>query len=173
MSQEGQLKKRIFTKLGSMFPAVSKKLADGYQSVSVEEPIPWTEFVKPLSECRVAMVTTAGIHHPSQQPFDLQDNDGDPTFRVLDGTTLFDDYVFSHDSYDHSDAEKDPNIVLPLDRLREFESKNVIGELSTKHYSFMGHITGRHLQELTEKSAVEVAEELKNDQIDLVLLAPA
>jgi len=173
MSHELELKKKLFTKLGSRFPAISKKLADGYQPIVVKEPIPWTKLDKPISESRVALITTAGIHHASQQPFDLQDEDGDPTFRILDGSTLLDNFIISHDSYDHTHAEKDPNVVFPLERLKEFEREGTIGELAPHHYGFMGHILGKHLPELVEKSAVEVAAHLKNDQVDLVILTPA
>lgn len=173
MADNFRLKNIIISKLASWFPALRDKLVAGYQPVDRAGDIPWKRLDRPLSECKVALVTTAGIHHKSQQPFNMKDADGDPTFRVLDAKTLWADFTITHDYYDHSNARKDPNIVLPLDRLKEFEEEGVIGEMAQKHYGFMGHVAGDHLVDLVEKSAREVALELKNDQVDLVLLAPA
>ena len=50
----------------------------------VENPgIPWTPVTKPLSQSVVALVTTAGVHLKSQEPFDMEDPDGDPSFRAI------------------------------------------------------------------------------------------
>ncbi|MDT8421017.1 MAG: glycine/sarcosine/betaine reductase selenoprotein B family protein [Desulfuromonadales bacterium] len=168
-----RLKNIIIAKLVGWFPPLGRTLAAGYQPAVGSAEIPWQPLGKPLSVCKVAVVTTAGIHHGFQPPFDMTDADGDPSFRQLNAATLWDDFTITHDYYDHSDAERDPNIVLPLDRLREFEQEGLIGCLATTHYGFMGHVTGRHLAELVEKSAVEVANLLKKDQVDLVLLSPA
>lgn len=173
MSGHSRLKNIAIAKLVGWFPALGRKLAAGYQPEAGSGEVPWQPLVKPLSECKVAVITTAGIHHRSQPPFNMADADGDPSFRELNADTLWDDFTITHDYYDHSDAEKDPNIVLPLDRLREFEQEGLIGCLATTHYGFMGHITGRHLAELVDKSALEVANRLKQDHVDLVLLSPA
>lgn len=173
MAGHFRLKNIIIAKLAGWFPALAEKLVAGYQPVSNVGGVPWAQLNKPLDECKVAFVTTAGIHHGSQQPFDMQDADGDPTYRVLDSETLWDDFKITHDYYNHANAEKDPNIVLPLDRLKEFKSAGVIGELAKKHYGFMGHVDGEHITHLIEKSAREVADNLKSDQVDLVILAPA
>lgn len=173
MAGNFRLKNMIISKLAGRFPALRRKLVAGYQPVAKTGAVPWQRLDRPLSECKVAFVTTAGIHHTTQQPFNMKDVDGDPTFRTLDAETLWNDFTITHDYYDHANAEKDPNIVLPLDRLKEFEGEGVIGELAKRHYGFMGHVDGDHLVHLVEKSARTVAEELKNDQVDLVLLAPA
>jgi len=173
MAENNRLKNIVISKLAGWFPSLRKRLVDGYQPVSKVGAVPWKSLDKPLSECKVAVVTTAGIHHSHQQPFDMMDANGDPTFRVLDADTLWDDFMITHDYYDHSNARKDPNIVLPLDRLKEFVSEGVIGDLARKHYGFMGHVDGEHISHLVEKSARDVADALKNDQVDLVLLAPA
>jgi D-proline reductase (dithiol) PrdB len=103
----------------------------------------------------------------------MQDSDGDPTFRTIDGATIASDYKITHDYYDHTDAEKDLNIIFPLDRLRELQQEGVIGQLADTHYSFMGHIDGRHIATLIGQAAKQVMEKLKQDQVDVVLLTPA
>jgi len=166
-------KNRLLAKLGARYPIFAQRLIDAYQPQVVVDAIPWTRPARQLCEAKLALVTTAGIHHPDQPPFDMRDQQGDPSFRVLDSETLFDDFLITHDYYDHRDARKDPNIILPLDRLRELGNEGLLGELAKTHYGFMGHIDGPHISTLVEKTAREVAQRLKADQVDLVLLTPA
>lgn len=166
-------KNRLLAWLTTRYPQLAKRFINAYQAQQSAGDIPWTPPAKPLAKARLALVTTAGIHHREQKPFDMQDPDGDPSFRELDGASLFDDFRITHDYYDHSDARKDPNIVFPLDRLRELIDAGLIGSLASTHYGFMGHIDGRHIATLVKKSAREVAERLKQSGVDLVLLTPA
>ena len=168
-----RMKNRLLAKLAARYPAVAQRLIENYQPLECVGDIPWTRPARPLRDSRLALVTTAGIHHPEQQPFNMQDRDGDPSFRVLDGNTLLADFRITHDYYDHRDARMDPNIIVPLDRLRELVADGVLGDLAQTHYGFMGHIDGPHINTLVHKTAREVAEKLRADQVDLVLLTPA
>jgi D-proline reductase (dithiol) PrdB len=80
--------------------------------------------------------------------------------------------MITHDYYDHADADRDINVVFPVDRLEEFQDEGLIGELSDTHYSFMGHIDGLHLATLTGETAPEVARRLREQGVDVVLLTP-
>jgi len=173
MSITSRLKNRLIAKLITHYPSLAKGFIKAYAPWESHETIPWEPPTKPLSECKLAVVTTSGVHHHAQEPFDMQDNDGDPSFRAIDGTTIGGDFRITHDYYDHSDAEKDLNIILPLDRLRELQQEGVIGRLANTHYSFMGHIDGRHIATLSGHTAKQVAEKLRQDQVDVVLLTPA
>jgi len=169
----GRLKNQLLARLATRFPALAQRFIDGYKPQETEGEIPWVKPDKSLRQSKLALVTTSGIHHQSQQPFDMSDKDGDPSYREIDGESLFEDFQITHDYYDHTDASKDPNIIFPLDRLRELVSEKVIGSLAQTHYSFMGHIDGDHIVTLVEKSAREVARKLKDDGVGLVLLTPA
>ncbi len=127
---------------------------------------------KPLRKCSVALVTTAGVHQKDQTPFDMRDPNGDATFRVIDGTRPPNDLMITHDYYDHGDADRDMNIVFPLERLREFQGEGIIGTLSHTHYGFMGHILGPRLQTLVADTAPKVAKRLKAEGVDVVLMTP-
>ncbi len=173
MRSLARLKNRFLARLVSWSPKLGRRFVEAYQPRENSGEIPWTKPAKPLRHARLALVTTSGIHHRDQHPFDMRDQEGDPSYRVLDSARLFDDFQITHDYYDHSDARKDPNIILPLDRLRELVTEGVLGSLSKTHYAFMGHIDGRHITTLVEKTAQEVAGRLKADHVDLVLLVPA
>lgn len=173
MSTASRIKNRLIAKLITRFPSLAQKFITDYQPWESGDEIPWSRPAKPLQRSKLALVTTSGVHHGGQPPFDMQDQDGDPTFRVIDGPTIASDYRITHDYYDHSDAERDLNIIFPIDRLRELQQEGLIGQLADTHYSFMGHIDGRHIATLMARTAQQVAERLRQDQVDLVLLTPA
>lgn len=168
-----RLKNRFLAKLATRYPALAQRFIDAYKPWETEGEIPWKRPQLPLREAKLALVTTAGIHHADHVPFDMADTDGDPDFRVLDSASLFDDFQITHDYYDHSDADRDPNIIFPLQPLQEMVAEGVVGSLAETHYAFMGHIDGRHIRTLIEEKAREVARRLKQDRVDLVLLTPA
>lgn len=165
-------KNQTVAKLTSRFPFLAKKFTDGFSPIETTG-VPWCPPGKPLADCKVALVTTAGVHHRDQPPFDMNDPDGDPTYRVIDFSRPISEVMITHDYYDHSDANKDINIVFPIQRLWELEREGFIGEVARTHYGFMGHIVGRHIQNLVSFSAPEVAQRLKWDSVDVVLLTPA
>lgn len=136
------------------------------------DPIPCAPLARPLSESRLAMVTTAGLLAPNDAPFDSTVLGGDTSFRVLPGDLRMGLLVEGHRSklWDHTGFARDPNVVLPLDRLRELQAAGRIGSINRRHLSFMGSITapGR----LVARSAPEAAALLVADQVDAALLVP-
>src|SRR5512145_3566983 len=105
---------------------------------------PWAPLRKDPCECAVALVTTAGVHQASDAPFDMDDRRGDPSFREIPSDVPGCRLVVTHDYYDHRDADRDVNVVFPVDRLREHAAGGEIGRVAPFHYSFMGHVTGPH-----------------------------
>jgi D-proline reductase (dithiol) PrdB len=137
------------------------------------EGIPWTPVKRPLRETVIALVTTAGVHLKSQEPFDMDDPDGDPSYRVIPSDVKSEALVITHKYYDHSAADRDINVVLPLDRLRELRTEGRIAGMAPFVYSFMGHIDGPHLRTLVEDTALAVGRRLTRDGVHAVFLTPA
>jgi D-proline reductase (dithiol) PrdB len=171
MTDFARLKNRLIAKAATAFPSVGKLLSASYHP-SEQQGIPWTPPLKRLGECSVSIVTTAGVHRKDQTPFDMQDKNGDPSSRVIDGAVSADDLMITHDYYDHRDADKDVNIVFPIERLREFEKAGLIRSVAPVHFSFMGHVVGPYIRTLTEVTAPEAAETLKSEGVDIVLFTP-
>ena len=92
----------------------------------------------PLSELRVALVTTAGVHLADQEPFHTETVAGDPTVRVLPDDLDPSELRFSHTHYDTRAAEEDHNVVLPIDRLHELAERGRIGGSTRYHIGMMG-----------------------------------
>jgi D-proline reductase (dithiol) PrdB len=158
-------------RLASKWPYLSDRLTRSFAPLECEE-IPWAEVSKPLNQSKIAVVTTAGLHHRSQEKFDMRDPHGDPSSRVLDTATIEQDCTITHDYYDHRDAERDLNVVFPITRLKEKQACGLIGALAARHYSFMGHIDGPHIATLVNKTAPQVAAMLVQERVDAVLLTP-
>jgi D-proline reductase (dithiol) PrdB len=136
-----------------------------------DEFSPRNRLSAPLAESTVAFVTTSGAHLTGDAPFDCRVPEGDPTFRVFPSTTPFDDLSLIHRGYDTGRAARDMNVVLPLDHFRAAEANGRIGRLAPTVFSFMGYVADA--EPLLNESAPTVAERLRSDGVDLVLLAPA
>lgn len=122
---------------------------------------------KPLSESTVAIVSTAGLHRRDDVPFTV----GALDYRIVPGDVDWGDVVLSHIStnFDRSAFQEDPNVVFPLDRLREMEAAGEIGAVASLHYSFMGAMPN---PALFEDTGSEVGRMLAADGVDVALLVP-
>ena len=136
--------------------------------VDVNESTPFTTPTRPLGESRVAIVTSAGLHLRDDQPFSA----GDPTYRLIPSAAAAADLVQSHTSigFDRTAVLEDINVVFPIDRLREMVSAGRIGDLAPHFYSFMG--AQRDTSPIKTRTAPEVAERLREERVDVVLLTP-
>ena len=128
---------------------------------------PWVT-PPPLSKCRIAIISTAGLHARSDRPFGPSATSTD--YRIIPGDTPAADLVMSHQSvnYDRTGFQEDHNVAFPLDRLNEFAREGIIGSVADYHYSFMGAASIRKI----EPKARELAGLLKRDHVDAVLLSP-
>src|SRR5712692_4619344 len=136
------------------------------------EPVPVARLRKPLSQCKIALVTTAGLVPPGEPPFDAHIRGGDTSYRAIRADMPLAMLAEHHrsDTFDHSGIARDRNLALPLDRLRELAAEQVIGEVAPRHLSFMGSITapGR----LVRDTAPRAAALLQEDGVDAALLVP-
>ncbi|HVT02817.1 MAG TPA: glycine/sarcosine/betaine reductase selenoprotein B family protein [Thermoanaerobaculia bacterium] len=128
--------------------------------------VPYTPFEKELSSATVTLVTATGVFAPGQDPFPTEDP-GDVSYRVIARDTPIIDLRISHHHYDHSEADADPNIVFPLESLRELAAENFIGAVNDNHYSY-GFTT--RLRELYEQTFPEIADKVERSKTKLVLL---
>jgi len=131
--------------------------------------VPFTPFERELAKSNIAIVTAAGVHLREQEPFNIADEMGDLTFRVIPPDTDSAELMVTHHHYDHTDADADINVVFPLDLLRELEADKVIGGLARKHIGYMGYTM--QLKALYEGTAPQIANEIdKGSRADAVIL---
>ncbi|MGD9182716.1 MAG: glycine/sarcosine/betaine reductase selenoprotein B family protein [Desulfobacterales bacterium] len=136
------------------------------------EPVPWVPLKKPLKDSRAAVVCSAGLVQPGQEPFDDSMRGGDCSFREIPADTDLSALIDTHrsDLYDHSGLRQDPNLVFPLVRLQELVRSGRIGSLNHRHLSFMGSLTA--LGRLRKKTAPAAVRKLVEDGVDIALLVP-
>lgn len=138
----------------------------------VIDPVPCTRLDKELGECRVALVSSAGLVMPGDEPFDVTFKGGDYSYRLIPADADVPSLREYHksDAFDHSGIAADANVGLPLDRLHELAADGTIGEVAPRHVSLMGSITapGR----LVARTAPEVVGILRDDGVDVALLVP-
>ncbi len=136
------------------------------------EATPWTPLGKDLSQSKLALVSTAGLHVRGDKPFIADHRGGDTSFRVIPSNTNSGDILQSHTSigFDHTAFYRDINIAFPVDRVRELVDRGVIGGVSENYYSFMGAL--RDMRGVVQESGPKVARRLKDEGVDLVFLVP-
>lgn len=128
--------------------------------------VPYTPFDRDLATAIVTLVSATGVHLPDQEPFPTEDP-GDISYRVIPGSTEASSLRIAHHHFDHSEADADPNIVFPIDSLRELAREGLIGGVNDNHYSY--GFTSR-LRELYEKTFPEIADKVERSKTKLVLL---
>ena len=118
----------------------------------------------PLSERRIALVSSAGLGRRGDRPF----GPGAVDYRVLPADA--NDIVMSHISvnYDRTGFQQDLNVVYPLQRLKELAAAGEIGGVAAHHYSFMGASDPAPMQPFAEDAAAAMLAE----GVDTALLVP-
>jgi D-proline reductase (dithiol) PrdB len=125
--------------------------------------IPYTPLKRDLKECRIALVSTSGAYVEGMQPF----TDNDLSYRLIPSETDTENIRFVPGHFDTSKAAEDPNIMFPLDRLRELMAAREIGSLTESHFS-LGLTT--ELRKLKEIVSWEIAEAVMKMRPAVVVL---
>ena len=137
-------------------------------AAQVNDSAPFACPTRPLSQCRVAIVTTAGLHRRGDRPF----GPGDPGYRVIPADTSVVDIVQSQTSigFDRTPIMRDINISFPVDRLRELAARGEIAGLAPSSYSFMG--AQRDVRRIEAETGPEAARRMREESVDVALITP-
>ena len=150
-----------------------KKLAD--KPFETEYPMPTFDRVDPqpaikdLSKATIALCTSGGIV-PKGNPDHIESSNASH-YGEYDITGVMDlteeTYETAHGGYDPVYANEDPDRVLPVDVMREFEKEGVIGKLHNKFYTTVGNGTA---VASAKAFAEEYAQKLIADGVDAVIM---
>ncbi len=133
------------------------------------DDIPFTPLTKPLSECRVAIVSTSDIKVRRDDPEDVN------LFGVGNVYSLPSDIAVErlHSRQEHFDQHAttldDINAFYPVQRLQEMVESGRIDSLADR---FHGVYTAYSQRKTSEADAPEVLKRLHEDEVDVVLLTP-
>lgn len=163
---------RIKSKLAIAFSSYFLKAYNRFtlKHVNQHDDHPEATLTKPLNECNVALLTSAGAHLKSDTPFDVDNPVGDHTIRIIPSNTLDEELTVTHIYYDTKSAKIDPSIVFPLKQLNSLADKGVIGSVADANIGLNGGILDTTLVET--ESIPKVIERLKEENVDVALLVP-
>ena len=155
---------------------ITRRMLRTWVGMEHPRPIPWTPLHKPLKDCRVALLSSAGIALKTDKPFDQEGERrnpwwGDPGYRTLPRSATSADVNLYHLHIDPRPAQQDLNCLLPLTRLLELEQAGEIGAATEKHYSIMGYILKP--EQLLQETVPAMIRDLRADHADVVVLVPA
>lgn len=145
------------------------------EEYTTELPMPKRDLVdiapaiKNLSEAVIAVVNTGGIV-PVDNPDRIQSASATRWGRydVSDEERLESGvYKTIHAGFDPAAADADPNVIVPLDVLRQYEKEHKFGRLHNYFYSTVG--TGTTQAE-AERMANEMVPYLKKDHVDGIIM---
>ncbi|MGB7792907.1 MAG: selenoprotein B, partial [Terrimicrobiaceae bacterium] len=122
---------------------------------------------KPVSQSRVALLTSAALRLNLQEPFVAGE---DLTYRLIPSDSEASEIVIDHHSRIGPVPRQNPEIVFPMAALATLAAKQIIGSLSPIHVSFMGGVRRHH--EVENELAPAIARKLKQADVDLALLVP-
>ena len=154
----------------------SRQVMKAWAARQTWDVIPFTPLAKPLRECTIGLVSTAGIARKDDKPFDQERERrdpwwGDPSFRVIPLGTTERDIRICHLHIDPRFGEADLDVVLPMRRLIELARDGSVGQPAPNHYSLMGYILEPTV--LVEETAPTIAERMRRDGVDAAALVPA
>ena len=135
--------------------------------------VPFRPLAKPLSRCRLALITTASPFQPGKgdQGPGASYNAAAKFYTVYSGDTHGEpDLRISHVAIDrdHTSA-KDPRSYFPLVQLRQFAASGRIGSLASR---FHGLPTNRSHRVTLEIDGPEIVVRCKADDVDAAILVP-
>ena len=150
----------------------------------IYEDGPFRPLAKPLAQSRLALFTTTGhfVEGDDPRPFGVENMSQEAAVGRI-GEFLKAEAILSripvdtprenlrvrHPGYDIRAVRRDPNVALPLDRLRELAAGGALGALHEEAYSFVGATAQTPL---LRKFAPEWAGMLRAQEVDAVLLVP-
>lgn len=138
-----------------------------YNWVENTDQPPFTPLRKPLTDARVGLVASGGIYVAGQTAFHYRD---DISVRAIPRDTPNSQLRVTHFAYDMTAARADPNVVFPLETLRDLAALGRIRELGPCAYTFMGGIYSS--RKVRERMAPAIADRLQRDEVDVAILVP-
>ena len=139
--------------------------------ITKSDLVPLAGLEKPLAQSRLTFVSTAGVQPKGTLPFDVAHPVGDYSFRRVSSTAAPADLEIHQLKYPTVGANRDLNVIFPIERLRELVGEGVIGGLTPHFYSFIGY--NMDPERLERTLAEEIAEAVVADGAEAALLAPA
>jgi D-proline reductase (dithiol) PrdB len=150
--------------------AVNGDVGESYPLV-INRRAPFTPARRALSMLNLALISSAGAYLDGTQPFNINDPEGDLSFREIPVEVGPDDLKFAARGYDRVIVESDLNTQLPLQRLFEFAANRIIGDMGPVFWSLSGFIP--NASRLVDEMVPRLQERVRRYDVQAALLIPA
>ena len=104
-------------------------------------------------------------------PFDTAHPVGDYTFRRVPSDSEVENLEIHQLKYPTAGAEKDLNVIFPIERLRELVNEKIIGGLTENFFSFIGY--NMDAERLEQTLAEDIADAVEAEKAEAALMSPA
>ena len=158
----GQLRPGLWATVNERYPG---------SMITKHDLVPLAPLPKPLAECRLTFVSTAGVQPRGTLPFDTVHPVGDYTFRRVPAGARVEELEIHQLKYPTAGAERDLNVIFPIARLQELADEGVIGGLTAHFFSFIGY--NMDPERLERTLAEDIAAAVSEEGADIALAAPA
>ncbi len=154
-------------------PGLWSTINERYPGSMIDKPdtVPLAQLQRPVSELRLTFVSSAGVQPRGTLPFDVVHPVGDYTFRRVPSQSRPSDLEIHQIKYPTTGANRDLNVIFPIERLQELAEEGVIGALTPNLFSFIGY--NMDPERLERTLAEDIAEAVVQDGAEAALLAPA
>ncbi|HXX93399.1 MAG TPA: glycine/sarcosine/betaine reductase selenoprotein B family protein, partial [Planctomycetota bacterium] len=154
------------------FPFYPPDRAAQYERAAAEysfvqpEATPWTPLRRELRRCKAAIVTTSGVRLKTQHMF----TKNSPEFREISVYSPAEGMAFDFTNYDPAEAERDLNVLVPVDRLKDLVDRGLLGGLNETFLSFFGPCTDLGALRASARAS---GEKLRGYGCDVAFVIPA
>ena len=123
MKNRTKIKSKLSIAFSEKFPKAYNDFT--LKHVNQQKGMPETILSKPLAECKVALLSTAGVHLKTDIPFNLDLYPGDHTVRIVPGDAREEDLTVTHMYYDTKSAKKIQQLSFLFASLRSWNSQEI------------------------------------------------
>ena len=132
---------------------------------------PFTPARRAITMTNLALIVSAGAYLDGTDPFDTSAPDGDFDLREIPSDIHLSDLKFAARGYDPSLVQQDANVQVPLERLNEFASNRVIGQVAPAFWSFCGFVPDA--ARFADQTIPQLLGRLNRYDVQAALLIPA
>jgi len=157
-----QLRSKLWHTINERYPG---------SMISKDDAVPLASVRKPLRDCRLTFVSTAGVQPRGSIPLDTVHPIGDYTFRRVPSGSRPADLEIHQIKYPTVGAHRDLNVIFPIERLQELVAEGALGGLTADFFTFIGY--NMDPDRVERDLAVGIADAVEGEQADIALMCPA
>lgn len=161
-SSHDQLRSKLWHTINERYPG---------SMISKDDPVPLAQLRKPLRECRLTFVSTAGVQPKGSIPLDTVHPIGDYSFRRVPSTAKPANLEIHQIKFPTVGAHRDLNVIFPIERLQELVAEGALGGLTANFFTFIGY--NMDPDRVERDLAMSIADAVEGESADIALMCPA